>query len=113
MVNYPSEAVSYTRVAEYKHLTRQSAEQTSLTYEYPCAEGDPYCPIPCAENEALFKRYEALALGTPDILFVERLATYRYYNMDQVVGQALATYRRHAARQAAKVLKGETAIATE
>lgn len=113
MVNYPSEAVSYTRVAEYKHLTRQSAEQTSLTYEYPCAEGDPYCPIPCAENEALFKRYEALALGTPDILFVERLATYRYYNMDQVVGQALATYRRHAARQAAKVLKGETAIAAE
>jgi UDP-galactopyranose mutase len=46
----------------------------------------------------LFKRYEALALAQPDVSFVGRLATYRYYNMDQVVGQALATYRRLAAR---------------
>ncbi|MBA4091003.1 MAG: UDP-galactopyranose mutase [Sphingobium sp.] len=113
VVNYPSEAVPYTRVTEYKHLTGQSAERTSITYEYPCADGDPYYPIPRPENEALFKRYEALAIGAPDVLFVGRLATYRYYNMDQVVGQALATYRRHAARQAAKVLNGETAIAAE
>lgn len=113
VVNYPSEAVPYTRVTEYKHLTGQSAERTSITYEYPCADGDPYYPIPRPENEALFKRYEALAIGTPDVLFVGRLATYRYYNMDQVVGQALATYRRHAAQQAANVLNGETAIAAE
>jgi UDP-galactopyranose mutase len=98
VINYPSEDVPYTRITEYKHLTGQSAAQTSITYEYPCVEGDPYYPIPRSENEALFKRYEALALGSPEVLFVGRLATYRYYNMDQVVGQALATYRRHASQ---------------
>ncbi len=94
VVNYPAESVPYTRVTEYKHLTGQISPKTSLTYEYPAAEGDPYYPIPRAENQALFKRYEALALATGDVTFVGRLATYRYYNMDQVVGQALATYRR-------------------
>lgn len=114
VINYPSEGVPYTRVTEYKHLTGQCAGQTSITYEYPCAEGDPYYPIPRAENEALFKRYEALALGSPEVLFVGRLATYRYYNMDQVVGQALAIYRRHAA-QLLRVedVPSATAIAAE
>ncbi|MBV9079150.1 MAG: UDP-galactopyranose mutase, partial [Methylobacteriaceae bacterium] len=60
----------------------------------PCDTGDPYYPVPRPENWALFKRYETLAMDTPDVWFVGRLATYRYYNMDQVVGQALATYRR-------------------
>lgn len=114
VVNYPSETVPYTRVTEYKHLTGQDAPRTSVTYEFPCADGDPYYPVPRAENEALFKRYEALALGTPDVLFVGRLATYRYYNMDQVVGQALATYRRHAAQLLCQMGRsGETAIAAE
>jgi UDP-galactopyranose mutase len=98
VVNYPSEAVPYTRVTEYKHLTGQISERTSITFEYPSADGDPYYPVPRAENQALFKRYEALALAQPDVSFVGRLATYRYYNMDQVIGQALATYRRLAAR---------------
>jgi UDP-galactopyranose mutase len=94
VVNYPAESFPYTRITEYKHLTGQVADKTSVTYEYPCDEGDPYYPIPRPENQALFKRYEALAIGTPEVIFVGRLATYRYYNMDQVVGQALATYRR-------------------
>ena len=92
-VNYPlSEA--YTRISEYKHLTGQQHPKTTITYEYPSAEGDPYYPVPRPENTALYKRYEALALATPGVWFVGRLATYRYYNMDQVVGQALATFRR-------------------
>ncbi|WP_440977850.1 UDP-galactopyranose mutase [Sphingomonas pseudosanguinis] len=94
VVNYPDEAVPHTRITEYKHLTGQIAPQTSVTYEYPSATGDPYYPIPRDENQALYKRYEALALAEPHVSFVGRLATYRYYNMDQVVGQALATYRR-------------------
>ncbi len=94
VVNYPDEAVPYTRITEYKHLTGDSAPATSVTYEYPSAEGDPYYPIPREENQALFKRYEALAIAERDVTFVGRLATYRYYNMDQVVGQALATARR-------------------
>jgi UDP-galactopyranose mutase len=95
VVNYPSQATPYTRITEYKHLTGQQSLVTSITYEFPCDDGDPYYPVPRPENQALFKRYEALALGRPDTIFVGRLATYRYYNMDQVVGQALATYRRH------------------
>jgi UDP-galactopyranose mutase len=94
VVNYPDPSVPYTRISEYKHLTGQTHPQTTVTYEYPTADGDPYYPVPRPENEALYKRYEALALQTPDVWFVGRLATYRYYNMDQVVGQALATFRR-------------------
>ena len=93
-VNYPNEATPYTRITEYKHLTGQQHSKTTITYEYPCSEGDPYYPIPRAENQALFKRYEALARAEKDTYFVGRLATYRYYNMDQVVGQSLALFRR-------------------
>ena len=98
VVNYPAQTVPHTRITEYKHLTGQQAPRTTVTYEIPSAEGDPYYPIPRAENQALFKRYEALAIAETDVTFVGRLATYRYYNMDQVVGQALATYRRLATR---------------
>src|SRR5205085_5806871 len=93
VVNYP-QTHDYTRVTEYKHLTGQQHPKTSLTYEFPCAHGDPYYPVPRPENAELFKRYESLALRTEGVWFVGRLATYRYYNMDQVVGQALATFRR-------------------
>ncbi|HKC02051.1 MAG TPA: UDP-galactopyranose mutase [Sphingomicrobium sp.] len=93
-VNYPSPDVPYTRISEYKHLTGQQEPRTTITYEYPSAEGDPYYPIPRPENQELFKRYEALADETEGVTFVGRLATYRYYNMDQIVGQALATFRR-------------------
>ena len=106
-VNYPDEATPYTRISEYKHLTGQSVGKTTITYEYPRADGDPYYPVPRSENQALYKRYEALALETPDVHFVGRLATYRYYNMDQVVGQALATFRRIAERE------GRTAVAAQ
>jgi UDP-galactopyranose mutase len=94
VVNYPDPQVPYTRITEYKHLTGQTHPWTSVTYEYPAAEGDPYYPIPRPENQALYKQYEALADANPNVTFVGRLATYRYYNMDQVVGQALATFRR-------------------
>ncbi len=93
VVNYP-QTEAYTRVTEYKHLTGQKHARTALTYEYPSGVGDPYYPVPRAENQALYARYERLARATPDVWFVGRLATYRYYNMDQVVGQALATFRR-------------------
>ena len=94
VVNYPAEDVPHTRVTEFKHLTGQAHAGTSVCYEYPAAEGDPYYPVPRPENAALFQRYQALADATPGVTFVGRLATYRYYNMDQVVGQALATYQR-------------------
>ena len=107
-VNYPSEDIPYTRISEYKHLTGQTSDKTSITLEYPSAEGDPYYPIPRPENQALFKRYEALADATTGVTFVGRLATYRYYNMDQIVGQALATFRRMDAARKARL--GATVI---
>lgn len=93
VVNYP-QTEPYTRVTEYKHLTGQSHPKTSLTYEYPTDNGDPYYPVPQPQNALLYKRYEELARKRSDVWFVGRLATYRYYNMDQVVGQALATFKR-------------------
>ncbi len=98
VVNFPSEDVPYTRITEYKKLTGQSHPATSISYEYPCDEGDPYYPIPRPDNQALFQKYDALARATPNVTFVGRLANYRYYNMDQVIGQALATYRRLSER---------------
>ena len=92
-VNYP-QTEDYTRISEYKFMTGQVHPKTAITYEYPSAEGDPYYPIPRPENAELYKKYERLAMATPNVWFVGRLATYRYYNMDQVTGQALATFRR-------------------
>jgi UDP-galactopyranose mutase len=91
-VNYPNDH-AWTRITEFKHLTGQAHAGTSIVREYPQAEGDPYYPVPRAENEALFKRYEALAADDRKVTFVGRLAQYRYYNMDQVVGAALAAAR--------------------
>jgi UDP-galactopyranose mutase len=93
VVNHP-QLEPYTRVTEYKHLTGQVHSKTGLTYEYPSTDGDPYYPVPQAASQRLYKKYEALAAATSGVHFVGRLATYRYYNMDQVVGQALATFRR-------------------
>ncbi|MBO0366159.1 UDP-galactopyranose mutase [Pseudomonas putida] len=96
VVNYPHPEVPYTRITEYKHLTGQTHPLTSISYEFPCADGDPYYPIPRPENAELYKRYKALADQTPGVTFLGRLGTYKYYNMDQVVGQALALYQRIA-----------------
>ncbi|WP_288404972.1 UDP-galactopyranose mutase [uncultured Deinococcus sp.] len=99
-VNYPND-YGYTRISEFKYITGQVAPRTSVVYEYPQAEGDPYYPVPRPENAELYKKYEALADAREDVTFVGRLATYRYYNMDQVVAQALATFRRLQERAAA------------
>jgi UDP-galactopyranose mutase len=92
-VNFPNE-YAYTRVTEFKYLTGQEHPKTSLVYEYPRADGDPYYPVPRPENAELYKKYKAIADATRGVHFVGRLATYKYYNMDQVVGQALATFDR-------------------
>jgi UDP-galactopyranose mutase len=92
--------VPYTRITEYKHLTGQRHRKTSISYEFPRDGCEPYYPVPRPENQALYKRYEALARAQDDVIFVGRLGTYKYYNMDQVVGQALATFRRLEKAQA-------------
>ncbi|HXQ36236.1 MAG TPA: UDP-galactopyranose mutase [Anaerolineales bacterium] len=91
VVNYPNEQL-YTRITEFKYLTRQEHVKTSIVYEFPQSQGDPYYPIPRKENAQLYLKYRALADYTPNVTFVGRLATYKYYDMDQIVGQALVVY---------------------
>ncbi|HVL33434.1 MAG TPA: UDP-galactopyranose mutase [Actinomycetota bacterium] len=97
VVNYPND-YDFTRVTEFKYLTGQTHSKTSLVYEFPKATGDPYYPVPRPENAALYRQYKELAEATPGVHFVGRLGTYKYYNMDQVVAQALAVYRRIAGK---------------
>jgi UDP-galactopyranose mutase len=91
VVNYPNEHL-YTRITEFKYLSGQEHSKTSIVYEFPRAEGDPYYPVPRKENAELYAKYKTLADATPDVHFVGRLATYKYYNMDQIVAQALTVY---------------------
>jgi UDP-galactopyranose mutase len=100
VVNYPNERIPFTRVTEFRHLTGQVSDFSTLTYEYPTAEGDPYYPIPRPENRELYHRYEALSASErPDVLFVGRLARYQYLNMDQVTAAAFVAVERWAAER--------------
>jgi UDP-galactopyranose mutase len=107
VINYPNEN-PYTRCTEFKYLTGQEHPKTSVVYEYPQSEGEPYYPVPRPENAAMYRQYQCLAEQEPDVHFCGRLATYRYYNMDQVVGQALALYARMMSQEARRPV-GQTA----
>jgi UDP-galactopyranose mutase len=92
-INFPNEH-PYTRVTEFKYLTGQHHPKTTVVYEYPTADGDPYYPVPRVENTDLYKRYQGLTKEIMNVYFTGRLATYKYYNMDQVVAQSLALFKR-------------------
>jgi UDP-galactopyranose mutase len=106
VVNYPNEHL-YTRITEFKYLTGQEHPKTSIVYEFPCAEGDPYYPVPRPENAEVYKKYQALAAATTGVHFVGRLATYKYYNMDQVVAQALTLYSKLTGARASRSATSE------
>jgi UDP-galactopyranose mutase len=92
-VNYPNEQ-AYTRITEFKYLTGQKHDKTTVVFEYPKADGDPYYPVPKPENAELYRKYQLLAQTTPNVYFSGRLATYKYYNMDQVVAQSLTLFKK-------------------
>lgn len=92
-INYPTSNL-FTRITEFKHLTGQKHHKTTIVFEYPTAEGDPYYPIPRKENQEIYNQYKKLADEMPDVYFTGRLGTYKYYNMDQVVAQSLALFRK-------------------
>jgi UDP-galactopyranose mutase len=104
VVNYPNE-YDFTRITEFKYLTGQEHPKTAVVYEFPKAEGDPYYPVPRPENAELYRKYEELANRTSGVHFVGRLATYRYYNMDQVVAQALTLCTKIAGIRRAELLR--------
>lgn len=93
-VNFPSADMKFTRVTEWAQIAGKPAPRSVLTYETPCAEGEPFYPMPTPEAKALYKQYEALADSEPHVTFLGRLGTYQYLNMDQVVAQALAASER-------------------
>ena len=91
-VNYPDPDVPFTRIVELKHATGQPIDATTIVREYPktWTEGaEPFYPVPAADAKALYQRYAELAAREENVSFIGRLATYRYYNMDQVTGMAL------------------------
>jgi UDP-galactopyranose mutase len=106
-INYPND-YAFTRITEFKYLTGQKHQKTSLVYEFPKAEGDPYYPIPKSENAVLYQKYKKLADELTDTHFVGRLGTYKYYNMDQVVAQALATFKKIQHQESQGNLNGKT-----
>jgi UDP-galactopyranose mutase len=107
-VNYPNEQ-SYTRITDFKYLTGQKHPKTTIVYEYPKADGDPYYPIPRPENAEIYRKYQQLAAQMENTYFVGRLATYKYYNMDQVVAQALTLFKKLVARTNDSYVNGNTA----
>lgn len=95
-VNFPNER-DYTRIIEIKHATGQLTEGTTIIKEYPADFGpgrEPYYPVPTAASKALFERYRQIADAEPNVTFLGRLASYRYYNMDQIVAAALVQARK-------------------
>lgn len=106
VVNYPND-YAYTRITEFKYLTGQEHSKTSIVYEFPTADGDPYYPIPRPENAEIYKKYQTLAEEAKNVWFCGRLATYKYYNMDQVIAQALATYKKITASETAQYSKSD------
>ena len=91
-VNYPNDE-AFTRIVEIKHATGQDCPNTTIVREYPEDYGpgtEPYYPVPAPDSAVLYKLYKQLAERENRVSFIGRLATYRYYNMDQVVGMALA-----------------------
>ncbi|MFN2457202.1 MAG: UDP-galactopyranose mutase [Chitinophagaceae bacterium] len=105
-VNYPNEQ-AYTRITDFKYLTGQKHHKTAIVYEFPRAEGDPYYPVPRPENAETYKKYQQLTASMTNTYFVGRLATYKYYNMDQVVAQALTLFKKIGQRHAESYINGQ------
>lgn len=92
-VNYPGKEIPYTRIVEIKHATGQNIDATTIVREFPddwTPSKEPYYPIPTPDATTAYQKYAALAHAETHTTFIGRLATYRYYNMDQVTGMALA-----------------------
>ena len=96
VVNYTEYEVPYTRIIEHKHFEFGTQEKTIITYEYPATwnKGDePYYPMNDEKNTKLYGQYKALADKETNVIFGGRLGQYKYYDMHQVVAEALASIK--------------------
>merc|ERR1719379_1894036 len=115
VVNYPSPDVEYTRIVEYKHVPNQpqavkdgKVKGTLLAREVSSAVGDPYYPVPNPKNNELYEKYRALAEKEPGVAFVGRLASYKYFNMDQAILNALEMFDELKAKGTLRQCLGES-----
>jgi len=100
-VNYPGADEAFTRIVEIKHATGQQIDATTIVREFSkewTVDDEPYYPIPAPDARDAYQKYAELAAREENVSFVGRLATYRYYNMDQVTGMALAEAEKLIAR---------------
>ena len=93
VVNYTTNDTLFTRIVEYKNFLNQPNDHTIISREYTTDSGDPYYPIINERNLNLYKQYKKYADEDKDIVFVGRLASYKYYNMDEAIGNSLDTYQ--------------------
>ncbi|MCL0070513.1 UDP-galactopyranose mutase [Dehalococcoidia bacterium] len=101
VVNYPND-YDFTRIVEFKHMTGQQSNKTTILKEFPrdtTAEDEPYYPVFDAETNKTAEKYREEAKKEPNTLFVGRLAEYRYYNMDIVVSRALDAFNNEVLRR--------------
>lgn len=97
VVNYTEYEVPYTRIIEHKHFEFGTQPKTVITREYPAAwtgKEDPYYPINDERNNRLYEKYKALADQEDRVIFGGRLGMYRYYDMHQVIAEALESARK-------------------
>jgi len=99
VVNYPSADVEFTRIVEYKHVPNQpeavkrgEVKGSLIAKETSSAVGDPYYPVPNPKNNELYMKYKDLADKEDGVAFVGRLASYKYFNMDQAILNALEMF---------------------
>ena len=95
VVNYPGTNNKYTRSVEYKYFLNQRSDFTIVAYETTCSEGEPYYPIPNAVNRATYEKYKALASAEfgKGVHFIGRLASYKYFNMDQAIRASIDYFK--------------------
>lgn len=91
VVNYPND-YDFTRIIEFKHCTGQKHHRTTICMEYPSNDGEPYYPVPNNENHVLYKKYQSEADKLKNVIFIGRLAEYKYFDMDMVVSRALILF---------------------
>ena len=102
-MNYPNH-YEFTRITEFKHFIGQVLPKTTISREYPIphipGENDPYYPIPRKENDEIFQKYhKEVKKLNGSVLFLGRLADYKYYNMDQIAARALTIFEKQICRQ--------------
>jgi UDP-galactopyranose mutase len=95
VINYANIENPYTRCVEYKHFLNQKSDYTIYSKEIPCDDGEPYYPVPTDKNKKLYQQYVDLSAQIKNVHFIGRLASYKYFNMDEAIQNAMNYFDEH------------------